>query len=39
MSLEIWYEQIEEAAVDWDLRRAFADWLGENGHKVLVVGQ
>ena len=39
VSLETWYQKIEEAVEDWDVRRAFADWLEENGHKRLAAGQ
>ena len=39
MSLETWYEQIEEAPDDWELCLQFADWLEENGEPILAAGQ
>ena len=39
MSIQTWYEQIEAAPDDWELRLQFADWLEENDEPVLAAGQ
>ena len=39
MSIDVWYEQIEEAPDDWELRLQFADWLEEDQEPVLAAGQ